>query len=321
MCRVNALVGLVFVYVGSIIIAILPLSELVLMSSNLGFKSSQTLCDMLLSSMDTASPEENQGFNTGLSSLDSVLPAFRGGDLIIIAGRPSSGKSSLARQIIIEGSEHRDMVLGFTFTNRAVDVASQFISQMSGVPFLTIFNNSLSHEDWPAFTKALGLFSKRPILINDEQISIDDLETLSTQLCEDSHSSFEGATGISAIFIDDLQSLQICSGGQEKLGFRLKVLANRLNVPIIVTCGVSSKVDARSHKVPKLHDLDALNDVSDYADIVLSLNREDHQRRLENHELNMTITVLKNRYGHLATVPCHFDINSARFYSENPVKP
>jgi len=283
------------------------------------------------------------GLTTGLDDLDKSISGLHHSDLIILAGRPAMGKTTLALNIafnaanaILNGranSNYKGAVAFFSLEMSYPQLAARILSSQSKIPSSRMREGSnLTDEDFMKMSQYTDALSKVPIVIDDtSEVSVPAIKTRARRIARQ-------FGGIALIVIDYLQ-LMTSPGGKRndnrvqelsEITRGLKILAKELDVPVIALSQLSRKVEDRDDKRPILSDLRESGSIEQDADIVMFTYREEYyleghspdqrlsgvssenvlqnwQRRLEQARNKADVIVAKNRHGKPETVHLSFN--------------
>ncbi|MCE2950628.1 MAG: replicative DNA helicase [Alphaproteobacteria bacterium] len=279
------------------------------------------------------------GVTTGLEDLDKQLGGLHPSDLIILAGRPSMGKTALATNIAfnaalakLEDNEGPGAGVAFFSLEMSADqLAGRLLAQESDVPSDHIRRGQINDTVFPRFRLVAERCANLPLYIDDTPaLTISAVRTRSRRL--------KRKHGLGLIIIDYLQLLQGSNGGKEgrvqeisEITRGLKALAKELNVPVIALSQLSRAVEQRDDKRPQLSDLRESGSIEQDADVVIFVYREEYylarqepsdkggQKYLEwetkmTHARNVGEAIIsKQRHGPIGTVRLYFDASLTRF--------
>jgi replicative DNA helicase len=244
------------------------------------------------------------GINTGYKSLNSITGGFQRSDLIIIAARPSVGKTAFAINIAMRAagiqSSHDGIPVAVFSLEMSTDQLIQRMLCVSGsVDLFKLRNNILDDHDWAGLNKAAGAISAAKIFIDDTPaLSIMDLRSRARRLYR--------KEGVRLVIIDYLQlmrgSPRIDSREQQiaEISRGLKAMAKELDIPVIALSQLSRKVDERKGK-PVLSDLRESGAIEQDADIVIFIHRPDKEKNLTVDKAEIIFS--KHRNGKTCDVP------------------
>ena len=258
------------------------------------------------------------GIPTGFMDFDHMTSGLQPGNLIIIAARPSMGKTTLvlnmAQNIALE--QKRPVAI-FSLEMPAQDIVMRMLASESKIDFGRLRTGNFSEDYWGQLGEGASQLGKAPILINDNRgLTVQSLRAEGRRL-KGEHSD------LALIIVDYLQLLRgtgrYNAREQEisEISRALKVLAWELNVPIIACSQLSREVERRPDKQPQLSDLRESGAIEQDADLVAFLYREDYYEEEEaGDRVEANIMIKKQRNGPTGTVILYFTKKQMRF--ENP---
>jgi replicative DNA helicase len=253
-----------------------------------------------------------RGIPTGLRDLDKLLAGLQRSDLIVIAARPSMGKTALMLNIslnIATKAKH-GAVLIFSLEMSKEQLVDRLLAAEAGVDAWKLrTGEGLTDRDFEKLSAGMGKLAEAPIFIDDTSgITVSDLRTKARRL----HHQHP----LAAIMVD---YLQLMSGGSRfattsnrvqeisEISRNLKILARELNVPVIALSQLSRSVESRHPQIPQLADLRESGSIEQDADIVAFLYREEYYNP-ETDKPNITeILVKKHRNGPTKNIDLFFD--------------
>lgn len=225
------------------------------------------------------------GVPTGFSAMDQMTSGFQGGDFVIVAGRPSMGKTSLCLAFAVHAAAHEFPVALFSLEMSREQLAHRMICSEARVDGMRLRTGFLSSQadadgesDWTRFGKAVGRLGDMPIYIDDAtDISVLEMRAKCRRL--------KSEHGLGMVVIDYLQLIR-GHGRQENrnqeislIARSLKGLARELDVPVIALSQLSRSVERRDDKRPMLSDLRESGSIEAEADIVMMLYRSRYYNR------------------------------------------
>jgi replicative DNA helicase len=285
------------------------------------------------------------GISTGISDLDRMMGGLQQSDLIILAGRPGMGKTSLATNIAFNvakdyrGERQPDGhmkridggIVGFFSLEMSADqLATRLIAEESGVASYKIRRGEISEQDFARVANAAREMERCPFYIDDTGgISIAQLTARARRL--------KRQKGLDLLVVDYLQLLSASAKKGEnrvqeltEITTGLKALAKELVVPIIALSQLSRQVENRDDKRPQLSDLRESGSIEQDADVVIFVYREEYylknkepkmgteehfkwQAEMEQVHGRAEVIIGKQRHGPTGTVPVHFEAEITRF--------
>lgn len=252
------------------------------------------------------------GLLTGFKGIDAILCGLRPGELIIIAGRPGMGKSSLASQVVTR-SAARTLFVSLEMSGAAICrrmVASEAEVNQRAIQY------GLRERQWHRLTAAFGAIHKMPIWIDESASTVGAIRSSARRLEK-----------IELIVVDYLQLMEGDGGRganrQEQvagISRGLKKLASELHVPIVALSQLSRPADQRKDKRPQLTDLRESGALEQDADVVLLIYREDAHNPTDDNRGKVDLIVAKQRDGDTGTVKLRWEKSYTRFDDE-PTEP
>lgn len=276
------------------------------------------------------------GITTGLKDLDAWLGGLHPSDLIIIAGRPSMGKTGLGTNIAFNAAHAYNKPNGgggsvafFSLEMSADQLATRILSQESHISSDKIRRGELAQTDFPKLIDASRRISELPLYIDDTPaLTVAALRTRARRL--------KRQKGLDLIVIDYLQLMH--SGSKEgrvqeisEISRGLKALAKELNIPVIALSQLSRAVEQRDDKRPMLSDLRESGSIEQDADVVMFIYREEYylsrlepnetgtekyavwHERIEKCQNQAELIIAKQRHGPVGTVKTHFEGRFTKF--------
>lgn len=259
-----------------------------------------------------------RGIPTGLRDLDNILAGLQRSDLIILAARPSMGKTALTLNLAHNIATKTELpVLVFSLEMSKEQIVDRMLSMESGVDAWNIRTGNLSDTDFEKIGQAMGTLSEAPIYIDDTPgITVSDMRTKARR---EQHQRQLGA-----IMVD---YLQLMSGGSRfgsdanrvqeisEISRGLKAIARELNVPVVALSQLSRSVESRSPQIPQLADLRESGSIEQDADVVAFIYREDYYNPDTDRKNLTDIFIKKHRNGPTGQVELYFDRERQRFKS------
>lgn len=258
------------------------------------------------------------GLASGFYDLDSLTQGFQKSDLIIIAGRPSMGKTALGLNITLNIIKNSKLpILFFSLEMSKEQIMYRLLSIETNISQNRLRSGKLYQDDWIKITKVIKIMSKLPIFIDDNPtLSIQDIRSkIKTIIFEQSQ--------IGLIIIDYLQLMQNLKSKIEnrvqelsQLTRTLKTVAREFNIPIIALSQLSRNVENRIDKKPILSDLRESGSIEQDADLVLMLYRNNYYEQTNNPNYSITeLIIAKQRNGPIGTIKLKFDERRTKFFN------
>ena len=252
------------------------------------------------------------GVASGFKELDKKLSGFQKSDLIILAGRPSMGKTALALSMARNAAVQHNMKVGiFSLEMSCSQLTERLITAEAKVDSHLVRDGRLPAKDWKKLSKAAGSLSKAQIFIDDSaEMNIMELKAKARRL--------KAEKDIDCIIIDYLQLLNVpgrTESRQQEISYisrSLKALAKDLDVPVIALSQLSRALEARQDKRPMMSDLRESGAIEQDADVVLFVYRPIVYSKKEDEGLG-EIIISKHRNGPTGVVEVVFIDKYARF--------
>lgn len=250
------------------------------------------------------------GLSTGFSDVDALLDGLKNGDLVIIGGRSSMGKTAIALNIAENVALDGKPVLIFSMEMGDTQLVSRAISSIGRIESKALASGNMKDEDWDRVTVASSKLHEAPLYIDQStSLSVGQMRARARRQ--------KRKNGLSLVVIDYLQLM----GGQgnnrnEQLGDitrSLKLMARDLNVPVICLSQLSRKCEDRADKRPMLSDLRESGSIEQDADVVMMMFREDYYDPESPYAGMAECLIRKNRMGPCGEVKLIFQKEYSRF--------
>ena len=257
-------------------------------------------------------PDEMTGVETKLIGLDRILNGLQKSDLIILAARPSMGKTALALNIATNAAKSGATVAIFSLEMSKGQIAERLMSTLSGVNSQNMKTGNLTDEEMRALINAVEEIAGLRLQIDDTPgMSLLEMRSKLRRLAHEA--------GLDLIVIDYLQLMQ---GGRaenrqqeiSEISRSLKALALEMDVPILALSQLSRSVEMRADKKPQLSDLRESGSLEQDADIVMFLYRDEYYNRDDETNKNIAeLIIAKNRNGPTTSIGLQFQKEIMRF--------
>ena len=253
--------------------------------------------------------------NSWYSEIDSMLTGFKPWELIILAARPSMGKTAFALNLVTNVAlEQQKKVAVFSLEMSSESIVDRIMSEVSTVPMYKINKGDLDNEDFSKMGDAMAKLS------SGNRIFIDDHGGLTVPILKSKLRKLKiEQKGLDLVIIDYLQLMHattfIGNRTQEisEISRWLKELAKELEVPVIALSQLSRAVEQRIDKKPQLSDLRESGAIEQDADSVLMLHREDYYDPDTDRKGATDVCIRKNRNGAVWEVELHFEKEIMKF--------
>ena len=312
-----------------------------------GFQDFQMALKIAIESADAAYKRDGHltGVSTGLVDLDKLLGGLHKSDLIILAGRPSMGKTALATNIAFHIAESLreevdshgskqvidgGIVAFFSLEMSAEQLATRILAEKSSIGSEAIRRGTMSSEQWEALVDATHKLQSTKIFIDDTPaLTVSALRTRARRL--------KRQQGLGLIVVDYLQLISSSTSRNDnrvqeisEITRGLKTLAKELDVPVMALSQLSRQVEQREDKRPQLSDLRESGSIEQDADVVMFIYREEYYKARqepsegtpehEHWQLEMEqvhgkaeVIIAKQRHGPIGRVLVHFNALLTKF--------
>lgn len=257
---------------------------------------------------------EITGISSGFSDLDLKTSGLQPADLIIVAGRPSIGKTSFAMNIAENVALNSDMpVAVFSMAMSSEALTMRMMSSLGGIDLHKIRTGNLDDNDQPHLESAINILAETKLFIDDTPaLTPSEIGSRSKRLIRE-----HGQLGL--IVVDYLQLMQSPSSGDNRslqisdISHKLKALAKELNVPIIAVSQLNRNLEHRPNKRPILSDLQGSGAIEQNADLILFIYRDEVYNENSRDIGIAEVIIGKQHNGPLGTVRLAFLGQYSRF--------
>lgn len=248
--------------------------------------------------------EIKSGTNSGLKAVDSHMNGFRKGNLVIVAARPSVGKTAFALKIVSDIIFNQKEPTGiFSMEMSKEELTNRVISSETGIPLSKIINGQMDDDDWSRYNVVYEIICER-----SGNFCINDTAGMNIYGVKAAAIAMKNRYNIKLLVVDYLQLISgqsnvknVHNKNREQevslIARELKILAKTLEIPIVCLSQLNRAVESRSEPKPKLSDLRESGSIEQDADCVLFLYRPNQQTSDPIDKIN--IYCAKNRQGHL----------------------
>jgi len=255
-----------------------------------------------------------RGVPTGFKDLDHILSGLQPSDLIILAARPSMGKSTLALNMAAQAAAKENISSGvFSLEMSREQIVDRLICSEAGVDSWKLRTGNLSDEDFVKIGQAMGSLSELPIYLEDSPVAnIMGIRAKARRL--------QAEHNIQLLIIDYIQLIEASRTREgnrvqemSEISRALKALARELDIPILALSQLSRAVEQRDPQIPRLSDLRESGSIEQDADVVMFIYREDYYDK-ESENKNITdVIISKHRNGPTGQVQLYFSKNEICF--------
>ncbi|MBU1015233.1 replicative DNA helicase [Patescibacteria group bacterium] len=258
-----------------------------------------------------------RGVPTGFEGLDHILSGLQKSDFVILAARPSLGKSALATDIARRLSVNHKIPVGIFSLEMSKDqLVDRLLASQAKVDLWRLRTGKLSSvgddNDYAKIQEAMGFLSEAPLFIEDASSqNVLQMRAMARRL--------QANKGLGLLIIDYIQLIEprnsMASPVQQvtEISRSLKNLARELNIPVLALSQLSRAVESRTPPRPRLSDLRESGGLEQDADVVMFIYREDRYRTEPTNQNIAEIIIAKHRNGPVGSVKLYFDENTASF--------
>jgi replicative DNA helicase len=273
----------------------------------------------MIQNLEVRSKSKNpiNGLETGLPALDSMTSGLQQGELIIIAARPSMGKTAFSLNLAANIIKQKKAVAYFSLEMSKASLMTRLLSSLCSIDLSAFKSGIIANELWPKIIQTSSMLSESNLYIDDSS-SLSPLEIRSK--CR----RLKKSTGLDCVIIDYIQLIDLKQKVESRqvevseISKSLKAMAKELQVPVIALAQLNRGVEQRAEKRPMLSDLRESGSIEQDADVIGMLYREEYYER-ENIGLKgkAELIIGKQRNGPTGTVNLFFDAKYNKFSSAN----
>jgi replicative DNA helicase len=267
--------------------------------------------------LDSLHKDKNRlrGVPTGFKGLDNVLAGMQKSDLIILAARPSMGKTTLALNIAQNVAKAGIPVGIFSLEMSKEQLIDRMLASESGIDSWKLRTGNLEDSDFPKINEAMAILSEAPIFIDDSAATnVMEIRTKARRL--------QSEHDLGLVVIDYLQLMSGRASSSEnrvqevsEISRGLKGLARELAVPVVALSQLSRSVESRSPQIPQLADLRESGSIEQDADVVMFIYREDYYQPETERRNIADVLIKKHRNGPIGQVELMFHPERTLFRS------
>lgn len=264
-----------------------------------GFRNIKDLLSLAVDRIDELfnSDDPITGLATGFEKFDEMTSGLQPSDLIIVAGRPSMGKTSFVMNIAENAAiKHRKPVAVFSMEMSGEQLAMRMISSLGRINQQNLRTGRLEDSDWPRITSAIAMLSEAPLFVDDTPaLSPNDLRARARRIKREH--------GLGLIIVDYLQLMSVPGNKENRTGEiseisrALKSLAKELDVPVIALSQLNRGLEQRTDKRPIMSDLRESGAIEQDADVIVFIYRDEVYNEDSKDKGTAEILIRKQRNG------------------------
>lgn len=281
-----------------------------------GFTPIKSLLSAAVERIDTLFHQDSSytGVPTGFPDLDRMTSGLQQSDLVILAARPSMGKTALAMNVAEHAAIKQEQpVAVFSMEMSGEQLAMRLMSSLGRIDQHKVRNGRLEDEDWPRLMSAIGILNEAPLFIDDTPgLNPMELRARARRLMRE-----QGGLGL--VVVDYLQLMQVPSGRDNRaleiseVSRSLKGLAKELNVPVLALSQLNRGLEQRPNKRPVMSDLRESGAIEQDADVIVFIYRDEVYNEDSPDKGTAEIIISKQRNGPTGTVRLAFLGQYTRF--------
>ena len=260
------------------------------------------------------------GVGSGYKDLDALTSGWQKSDLVIVAGRPSMGKTAFAMNLVEHAVLNYDKpVLVFSLEMPSESLIFRLLSSIGRIDQTKLRTGKLSEDDWPSFNKAAKALKDRPLFIDDSpSVSPTEMRARARRIARE----HEGQLGM--VVVDYLQLMQIKGTNENRvteisaISRSLKQLAREFDCPVIALSQLNRGLEQRPNKRPVMADLRESGAIEQDADLITFIYRDEVYNEDTPHKGVAEVIIGKHRNGPIGTVRLSFLGQFTRFESHAP---
>lgn len=281
-----------------------------------GFVQVKEILSKVVDRIDTLFEQDSPvtGLATGFTDFDIQTSGLQPADLVIIAGRPSMGKTTFAMNLAEHAAiKNTQPVAVFSMEMPAAALVMRMLSSLGQINQQRIRTGRLTDDDWPRLTSAIALLNEAPLFIDDTPaLTITELRARARRLKREHN--------LSMIVIDYIQLMQGSDSGREnrateisEISRSLKALAKELDVPVVVLSQLNRSLEQRPNKRPIMSDLRESGAIEQDADLIVFIYRDEVYNKDSEDKGKAEIIISKQRNGPIGGMALTFQGQYTRF--------
>ncbi|MDC9725718.1 MAG: replicative DNA helicase [Gammaproteobacteria bacterium] len=253
------------------------------------------------------------GLSTGFTDFDTQTSGLQPADLVIVAGRPSMGKTTFAMNLAENAAiKSNEPVAVFSMEMPADALAMRMLSSLGQIDQHRLRTGQLNDDDWPRLTSGVSILNEAPLYIDDTPaLTVTELRARARRL--------KSKGGLSLIVIDYIQLMQGSGKGENRttevseISRSLKALAKELDVPVVALSQLNRSLEQRPNKRPVMSDLRESGAIEQDADLIVFIYRDEVYNEDSPEKGKAEIIIAKQRNGPIGTVALTFQGKYTRF--------
>lgn len=282
------------------------------------FSNMEEMLQEYIDAIASKNPEAGglSGVSTSFTKLDDITNGLQPSDFIILAARPSMGKTAMVMNmilnILLQNSDKEYRIGMFSLEMSKKQLMNRLTAILTGIDSKRLESNQLDEREWSLVWKAAELLKKTKLYIDDTAgLSVSSLRSRARKL--------QIEQGLDILFIDYIQLMSGATRSQDRqqaiaeISRSLKALARELNIPVVALSQLSRAVESRQTKRPLMSDLRESGSLEQDADLIMFLYRDDYYYGNSKEPGVTELIIAKHRNGPVGTFKFYFERQHTRF--------
>lgn len=258
------------------------------------------------------------GVSTGFKDLDEKLAGLQKSDLVIVAGRPSMGKTTFAMNLVESAFMNDEPALVFSMEMPSEQIVMRLLASLGRIHAGRMRTGDLEPQDWDRLSTAVRLMQGKPLYIDDTPaLTPTDMRSRARRVDRQCRQKY--GKGVSVIMVDYLQLMRVAGGGENRtneiseISRSLKALAKELECPVVALSQLNRSLEQRPNKRPVMSDLRESGAIEQDADVIAFIYRDEVYNEDTEDKGVAEIIIGKQRQGSIGTVRLAFIGKYTRF--------
>lgn len=278
--------------------------------------------ELLATSLDriealSESKEGISGISTGFKDIDRMTSGLQPGDLVIVAGRPSMGKTSFAMNIAeYVAIEKKRPVAIFSMEMPGVQLATRMLASLGQVDSTKLRTGRMQESDWPRISSAIKLIDRATLLVDDTSLDVMELRSRARRISRENETL--GLIVVDYIQLIPTNETENRATGISEITRSLKILAKELEVPVMALSQLNRSLEQRPNKRPIMSDLRESGAIEQDADLIFFIYRDEVYNEDSEQKGVAEVIIGKQRNGPIGTTKLTFRGEFTRFENFTP---
>ena len=258
------------------------------------------------------------GITTGFKDLDEKTAGLQKSDLVIVAGRPSMGKTTFAMNLVESAFMNEEPAVVFSMEMPSEQLVMRLLASLGRIDSSRMRTGDLEPQDWDRLSTAVRLMQGKPLFIDDTPaLTPTDMRARARRVDRQCRQKY--GKGVSVVMVDYLQLMRVAGGGENRtneiseISRSLKALAKELDCPVVALSQLNRSLEQRPNKRPVMSDLRESGAIEQDADIIMFIYRDEVYNEDSEDKGMAEIIIGKQRQGSIGTVRLAFIGKYTRF--------